>query len=283
MVVPRAEHFLQRIVIEPFVVLIEEDTIDGLPASLVLCGQDPVHDLELAGTRVHAGTGGAAPFVIDPETGRYRPSTLADLHDTASPEAVRAIAGLCHAISGSEVVFRKRLFLSLNINHVVPPLRFSEECATVLVEAVRHGIPAHVNTFGQLGASSPVTVAGYPAQTMAETLAGMVCAGACRSPGPGDLRAPAHGNGSEIRSDGRRQRRAGAADRHLGADGSLLRLAQFDHSRGNGQQARRPPGGVRAVPCRDPRGTGRHRQDTISSPRPAVCRPVSWRSRLQPA
>ena len=30
-------------------------------------------------------------------------------------------------------------------------------------------------------------------------------------------------------------------------------------------------------------GTGRHRQDAISSPRPAVCRPVSWRSRLQPA
>jgi trimethylamine--corrinoid protein Co-methyltransferase len=36
------------------------------------------------------------------------------------------------------------------------------------------GIPAMVNTFGQMGASSPVTMAGCIAQTTAETLAGMV-------------------------------------------------------------------------------------------------------------
>jgi trimethylamine--corrinoid protein Co-methyltransferase len=33
-----------------------------------------------------------------------------------------------------------------------------------------------VNTFGQMGASSPVTIAGCLAQTNAETLAGMVFA-----------------------------------------------------------------------------------------------------------
>ena len=201
-----------------------EEAIDTLPGTLVLCGQDPAHDLELAGTRVHAGTGGAAPLVVDPGTGCMRPSTLADLHDAArlvdaldhirffsrplvardvtdplaldvntahaclagttkhvlaaarDARSVDAIARLCHDIAGSPQAFRERPFLSLNINHVTPPLRFSKESATVLVEAVRCGIPAHVNTFGQLGASSPVTIAGSLAQTMAETLAGMVVA-----------------------------------------------------------------------------------------------------------
>lgn len=42
--------------------------------------------------------------------------------------------------------------------------------------AVEMGIPAMVNTFGQMAASSPVTIAGCVAQTIAETLAGMVIA-----------------------------------------------------------------------------------------------------------
>ena len=94
-------------------------------------------------------------------------------HDPAS---VRAIARMCHIIAGSEEAFRARPFLSLNINHVVPPLRFAQDACAVLAEAVRQGIPAHVNTFGQMGASSPVTIAGCVAQTIAETLAGMVFA-----------------------------------------------------------------------------------------------------------
>lgn len=92
------------------------------------------------------------------------------------PAHVRAIARMCHLIAGSEEAFRARPFLSLNINHVVPPLRYSEEACAVLAEAVRQGIPAHVNTFGQMGASSPVTIAGCVAQTVAETLAGVIFA-----------------------------------------------------------------------------------------------------------
>lgn len=92
------------------------------------------------------------------------------------PAHVRAIARMCHLIAGSEAAFRARPFLSLNINHVVPPLRFAEDACAVLAEAVREGIPAHVNTFGQMGASSPVTIAGCVAQTVAETLAGVIFA-----------------------------------------------------------------------------------------------------------
>ena len=54
-----------------------------LPREVVLCGQDPRHDLTLAGTRVHVGSGGAAPLIVDLQSGAYRESTLRDLYDAA--------------------------------------------------------------------------------------------------------------------------------------------------------------------------------------------------------
>ena len=86
------------------------------------------------------------------------------------------IAAMCRIVAGGRDAFAARPFLSLNINHVAPPMRFSHPAAEVLVAAAKAGIPCMVNTFGQLGASSPVTVAGCLAQSNAETLAGMVVA-----------------------------------------------------------------------------------------------------------
>ena len=94
----------------------------------------------------------------------------------SSVEAVDQIAEMVYMIAGSEAAFRAAPFLSLNVNHIVPPLRFDADAALVLKRAVERGIPVMVNTFGQLGASSPVTIAGCVAQTTAETLAGMVIA-----------------------------------------------------------------------------------------------------------
>ena len=92
----------------------------------------------------------------------------------ALPESVRAIARICHSIAGSKEAFVARPFLSLNINHVVCPLRFSGEACAVMKTAAELDIPFHVNTFGQVGASEPVTLAGTLAQVTAETLAGMI-------------------------------------------------------------------------------------------------------------
>ncbi|WP_350333536.1 trimethylamine methyltransferase family protein [Coralliovum pocilloporae] len=89
---------------------------------------------------------------------------------------VRDIARICALVAGSADAFKARPFLSLNINHVVPPLRFDTNAAASLMEAARLGLPVMVNTFGQMGASSPVTMAGCLAQTNAETLAGMIIA-----------------------------------------------------------------------------------------------------------
>ena len=92
----------------------------------------------------------------------------------STSESVDAIAALAYEVAGSEAAFRAAPFISLNINHAVPPMRFDSEAARILIRAAERGIPAMVNTFGQLGASSPVTIAGCVAQTTAETLAGMV-------------------------------------------------------------------------------------------------------------
>ncbi len=90
--------------------------------------------------------------------------------------SVAEIAEMCYAIAGSREAFLARPFLSFNCNIPVPPLRFDPESCEVAAAAVRHGIPLHANTFGQMGASSPVTPAGTIAQTIAETLAGMIFA-----------------------------------------------------------------------------------------------------------
>lgn len=198
--------------------------LKGMRRDITLCGRGAGHDLHLNPTSVHVGSGGAAPLIVDIESGLYRPSTLADLYDAArlvdalphvqffsrslvardladdrlldintcyaalagtskhvmvsasSADHVRDIATMCHLVAGSANAFAARPFLSLNINHVTPPMRFSPEAAEVLVAAARAGLPCMVNTFGQLGASSPVTIAGCLAQSNAETLAGLIVA-----------------------------------------------------------------------------------------------------------
>lgn len=60
-----------------------EDVIAKAPKRFVMPGQDPKHDLEIGGRRVHTGTGGAAPEIIDFNTGHFRPSTSVDLYDIA--------------------------------------------------------------------------------------------------------------------------------------------------------------------------------------------------------
>ena len=60
-----------------------EDTIANTRRKFTLHGIDPVHDIEIGGRRVHMGTGGAAPTIMDFETGKYRESSVADLYDIA--------------------------------------------------------------------------------------------------------------------------------------------------------------------------------------------------------
>lgn len=209
-----------RLVFPPNLV---QTALEELACGFTLFAREKRHDIAMTRARVHTGSGGASPLILD-RTGVFRNATIADLYDAARlvdvldhvhffarcvvpSDFVSArhldintayaalngttkhvitsvstaahlgdLARMCHRVAGSEVAFRKRPFLSLNINHVVPPLRFDPEACAVLINAAKLGFPVMVNTFGQMGASSPVTLAGCLAQTNAETLAGMVLA-----------------------------------------------------------------------------------------------------------
>ncbi|WP_282610904.1 trimethylamine methyltransferase family protein [Pelagibius sp. Alg239-R121] len=201
-----------------------ERALAGLRRGFVLHGQKPGCEMDLSGKRVHMGSGGASPNIIDLESGRYRGSMLRDLYDAArlvdalpnihffsrslvardmpdalsldlntayaslagtakhvcvsvsEPAYVSEIAALCFEIAGSKEAFVERPFLSININHVIPPMRFAGDACAVMEQAVSLDIPVHANSIGQSGASSPVSMAGSVVQTVAETLAGMVFA-----------------------------------------------------------------------------------------------------------
>ena len=60
-----------------------EDTLAMAARNIVLHGQAPGRELELAGYKVYFGTAGAAVHIVDVESREYRESTLADLYDIA--------------------------------------------------------------------------------------------------------------------------------------------------------------------------------------------------------
>ncbi len=60
-----------------------EDTLEKSCRNLVLHGQDPKHDLDLSGSKVHFSTAGAAVMIADPVKNEYRESTAQDLYDMA--------------------------------------------------------------------------------------------------------------------------------------------------------------------------------------------------------
>ncbi|MBK8457767.1 MAG: trimethylamine methyltransferase family protein [Phyllobacteriaceae bacterium] len=60
-----------------------ENAIANAGRDITLYGQDPRHDMQISGARVHYGTAGAAVHVVDVEKREYRESQLQDLYDAA--------------------------------------------------------------------------------------------------------------------------------------------------------------------------------------------------------
>lgn len=199
-----------------------EDIIAGACRSFVFYGRDPRYDFEIGGDRVFFGTGGAAVQTLDLETGRYRPSTLADLHDfarladrlpniswftrccvatdvqdpfeldvntayallrgTKKPAGtsfsvgahVAPIVDMFDLALGGEGRFRERPCLKAHISPVVSPLRFGEDAVDVTIACIARRVPINAIIAAQSGATAPATLAGFLAQSLAETLAGLV-------------------------------------------------------------------------------------------------------------
>lgn len=201
-----------------------EDVIAQFERDFTLYGRESGTELELKPGKVHVGSGGAAPSVIDLKSERYRDGTLKDLYDAAricdvlenihffsrsvvardietpldfdintayaclagtgkhvmvqamEGHHVPEITALCDMIAGNHSRFCDQPFLSLNVNHVVSPLRFMTEACDVIEQAALNDIPIFMNSFGQAGASTPAALAGAVLQSIAETLAGMIYA-----------------------------------------------------------------------------------------------------------
>ncbi|MDI7258403.1 MAG: trimethylamine methyltransferase family protein [Thermodesulfobacteriota bacterium] len=73
----RVDHGLARVFFPRDLVMAE---VGKAPEQVILYSRDGHNDLDLGEDRVYLGTGGAAPKVLDPETGQARPSTLEDLY-----------------------------------------------------------------------------------------------------------------------------------------------------------------------------------------------------------
>jgi len=189
--------------------------------TFTLHGLDPARSIEVGGDRVHFGTGGAAVQTLDLDSGLYRPSTLADLHDftrlqdtlenvswftrccvatdvadnfeldvntvfallknTTKPvatsftlaEHVAPIVEMLDVAAGGPGAFSECPFFKAHISPVISPMRFGEDAVDVLYECIAHNIPVSNITAAQSGATAPATLAGFLAQSLAETFASL--------------------------------------------------------------------------------------------------------------
>ncbi len=92
----------------------------------------------------------------------------------SEPANVRPVAELCYMVAGGEDAFRAKPFVTIMCTHVVPPMRFATDSCEIAEHAIRHGFPVQYISAGQMGATSPVTLAGSLVQAVAETLGGMI-------------------------------------------------------------------------------------------------------------
>ncbi len=77
------------------------------------------------------------------------------------------------ALAGGEGAFRRRPFCTAHATTVVSPLNFAEDSLDVACAAVEIGMPLHLQTGPQAGATSPAALAGTLVQGCAESLASL--------------------------------------------------------------------------------------------------------------
>ena len=95
---------------------------------------------------------------------------------TAITEAqnVEKIVSMMDIAAGGPGEFAKRPFLKAHISPVISPMRYGEDAVDVLYECIRLGMPVSCITAAQAGATAPATLAGFLAQSLAETLGSLL-------------------------------------------------------------------------------------------------------------
>ncbi len=89
-------------------------------------------------------------------------------------EHVDPIVKMLDIVAGGEGKFAQRPFLKAHISPVISPMRFGEDAVDVVYKCIEHNIPMSCITAAQAGATAPATMAGFLAQSLAETLASLV-------------------------------------------------------------------------------------------------------------
>ena len=89
-------------------------------------------------------------------------------------EHVAPIVQMLDIAAGGAGQFSKRPFLKTHISPIISPMRFGEDAVDVVYECIAHNIPMSCITAAQSGATAPATLAGFLAQSLAETLASLV-------------------------------------------------------------------------------------------------------------
>lgn len=116
------------------------------------------------------------PFELDVNT------AFALLKNTTKPvataftlaEHVEPILEMLDIAAGGPGEFSRRPFLKAHISPVISPMRFGEDAVNVVFECIKYNIPVSCITAAQSGATAPATLAGFLAQSLAETLASLV-------------------------------------------------------------------------------------------------------------
>jgi trimethylamine--corrinoid protein Co-methyltransferase len=87
---------------------------------------------------------------------------------------VKPIVQMFDIAAGGDGAFAKRPFVKAHISPVISPMRYGEDGVDVLFACIEHNIPVSCITAAQSGATAPATLAGFLAQSLAETLASLV-------------------------------------------------------------------------------------------------------------
>jgi len=154
-----------------------QSAIKHAAKTFTLHGRDPARSIIVGGQKVYFGTGGAAVQTLDIDTSTYRPATLQDLHNfTRLQDHLANVSWFTRCCIATDVAGEYPLdpFMKTHISPVISPMRFGEDAVDVVYACIAHNIPISCITAAQAGATAPATMAGFLAQSLAETLASLV-------------------------------------------------------------------------------------------------------------
>jgi trimethylamine--corrinoid protein Co-methyltransferase len=127
-------------------------------------------------TRCCIATDVPDPFDLDLNTAyaliRHTTKPIATSFTLA--DHVGPIVEMLDIAAGGAGAFAERPFLKAHISPVISPMRFGADAVDVVYACAHHNIPMSCITAAQAGATAPATLAGFLAQSLAETLASLV-------------------------------------------------------------------------------------------------------------